>query len=367
MKYLVEYLPRINCVGVHIDEVKAVILEGMTPKELIIRYHSDVLSDRMDMIIKLPKVIDVNQNRGVTFVKGAENNWSLRLKVDPTQPSNMQGSLDLDDISNTTLNKWNREFLNCLDTFSFRCGHCEAPILDNRVNCKVLHDMPSDNWMELMDYWHCSKPDPHNIKEGTFASMSASRYSSLKPLVNEVLISGSYLSIIYETITERVIEQKDKTLVCYNCANILGEKTSDGLCRLYKWKLQLFNMITEKIDTYDAKNDIILTIVNYTKNYSGRYINLKCKGHKDIMLWIFALDIGVTLSNSVVYSEAIKVLYITDESHFSIVRKNHNVEDFNVKELPFEEFLTELKENHQHLPKSAKTFNSWQISYLPLV
>lgn len=367
MKYLIEYLPRINCVAVHVAEAETVILKEVSSQQLIIEYQVKVMYDRVNTTISLPKSIDVNENMGVKFIKGADNDWSLRLKVDPTQQPDVGQSLEFDDMQNNTYNKWHRGFLKGLGAYSFRCEHCEAPILDSRSNCKVLNDMPSDNWMELMDFWHCSKPDTHNVEDGTFASMTASRYTTLKPLTNEVLVGGSYFSTIYETIHESVVEQNDKTLVCHHCANILGERTADGLCKVYKWKLQLFNAQTGKTDTYDPKNDIILSILNYTKNYSGRYILLKCKGHDDILLWIFALNIGVTLSNNVVYSESIKVLYLTDETQFTDVRKTHNVENINVKESPFEKFLIELKQNHHALPKSAKTFNTWQVSYLPLV
>lgn len=366
MKYLVEYLPRINCVGVHIDEVQGVILEAMTPHHLAIGYHSDVLSQRIDITIPFPKYINVDQNRGVTFAKGPENSWSLRLKVDP-QEQRQHDELNLEDLDNLSMNKWGKKYLNNLDTFVFRCKQCEAPILDNRMNCKVLNLMPSDNWMELMDYWHCHKPDPHDIKEGSFASMSTSRYSTLKPLTNEVLISGSSLSTIYNTIIGRVTEKDDHTLLCYNCADILGERTKDDLCRLYKWKLQLFNVVTEETDIYEPKNDIILTILNYVKNYSARYITIQCPGHDDILVWIFALNIGVTLGKHVVYPSALKILYTTDKSQFGKVRKSHNVEDFNVKELPYRGFISQLEENHNSLPKSAQTFNIWQISYLPLI
>lgn len=367
MKYLVEYLPRINCVAVHVTEAETVTLEEMSSQRLIIGYQSEELSDKIHMTITLPKAIDVNENMSVNFTKGANNSWSLRMKVDPALQPPVSRSLELDDMQNTTFNKWHRRFLKELGTFTFRCENCEAPILDSISNCKLLNDMPSDNWMELMDFWHCSKPDMHKAEEGTFASMTASRYAALKPLANEVLVGGSYFSTIYETISESVIEQNNKSLSCHSCDNILGERTTDGLCKLYKWKLQLYNGKTEQTDTYDPKNDIILSILNYTKNYSGRYILLKCKGYDDILLWIFALDIGVTLGNNVVYSEAIKVLYLTDEAHFSDVKKTHNVENITVKELPLEKFLAEMNQNHHLLPKSAKTFNSWQVSYLPLV
>ena len=38
-----------------------------------------------------------------------------------------------------------------------RCGKCHNPILNEG---KVWKDLPSGNWAEMMDFWHCHKPDP---------------------------------------------------------------------------------------------------------------------------------------------------------------------------------------------------------------
>lgn len=365
MKYLVEYLPRINCVGVHIDEVQNVILEGMTQDILTLGYHSDILSDRKDVEIHLPKKIDVDENRGVSFVKGNTKSWSLRLKVDPKHNKHPIKT-GFNSEEGNKLDKWDRKYLKSLETFLFRCEHCDAPILDNKVNCKVINEMPSDNWMELMDYWHCHKPDVHENQKGLASILNSSRYSSLKPLINEVLVGESSLNTNYDTIIGRVIQKDDTSLVCYNCACILGEVTGDNLCKLYKWKLKLFDVSNEDVQIYDPKNDIILMLLNYTKNYSGRYSILKCKGFPDIMLWIFAIDIGVTLGNNKIFPHALKILYITDKEEFIKISKNHNVEEFKVKELPFKTFLEDLKENHHSLPESAQQFTNWKISYLSL-
>ena len=40
-----------------------------------------------------------------------------------------------------------------------RCRHCSATVVD--AGSVVWKDLPSDNWAEMMEFWHCHKPDHH--------------------------------------------------------------------------------------------------------------------------------------------------------------------------------------------------------------
>ena len=40
----------------------------------------------------------------------------------------------------------------------FSCRSCNAPVLKQAV-IKGWRDLPSENWAEMMDFWHCHKPD----------------------------------------------------------------------------------------------------------------------------------------------------------------------------------------------------------------
>jgi len=47
---------------------------------------------------------------------------------------------------------------------SFNCIHCSTKILQsNRI--KEWKDLPSENWADLMDFWHCHKPDVHHEED----------------------------------------------------------------------------------------------------------------------------------------------------------------------------------------------------------
>ena len=392
MKYLIEYLPRIDCIQIQIeDDIDSITLKEFTSEALVIEYmYLKNGAEKLKRLkMKLPRIVTIYKDQNLQFIKQSECTWSLRLKLNPKktiakEDFTLFGSYDL--LIDSNLNKWNKKYLTHLKDFQFKCDCCGFVILDSKTNCQILNEMPSSNWMELMDYWHCHKPDPpidHNyFLNQDLLSFSSSRYSTLKPLVNEILIDGSSFNTLLDTIKGKVtISQQETTmsLRCFNCSNILGERSSSNdLCKLYKWKLKLQCKKLDALDSYPPQNDVILTIWNYVTNYSGRYILLKCKGHDDVLLWIFALGVGVTLTDNIVYSNSIKVLYVTGDgmegSHSEdqkqhqhhIAKKNTNIEEIKVNELPYERFLIELNKNNQLLPSINQKFNEWKVSYLPL-
>lgn len=47
----------------------------------------------------------------------------------------------------------------------FRCLECDISILQPR-SIRCWKDLPSDNWAEMMDFWHCHKPDVEQSHTG---------------------------------------------------------------------------------------------------------------------------------------------------------------------------------------------------------
>lgn len=56
------------------------------------------------------------------------------------------------------------------------CGSCKSVLVDRAI--QKWKDLPRENWAEMMDFWHCHKPDPeesqelrnHSLKKGYTAS-----------------------------------------------------------------------------------------------------------------------------------------------------------------------------------------------------
>ncbi|KAH7627624.1 ubiquitin-conjugating enzyme E2-binding protein [Sordaria sp. MPI-SDFR-AT-0083] len=63
------------------------------------------------------------------------------------------------DASSTDSSTWTATDLKAGSQVA--CRQCHA-IVVNRDVIKVWKDLPSENWAEMMEFWHCHKPDDHD-------------------------------------------------------------------------------------------------------------------------------------------------------------------------------------------------------------
>jgi hypothetical protein len=77
-----------------------------------------------------------------------ELSWRLPLAGQPTRP-------DAEDAHSNEA-PWSARTLE--ENWGFLCRDCGAVIIREGA-IKTWKDLPSENWAEMMDFWHCHKPD----------------------------------------------------------------------------------------------------------------------------------------------------------------------------------------------------------------
>jgi hypothetical protein len=77
-----------------------------------------------------------------------ELTWRLPLAGQATRPS--MGNMQSNEVP------WSAKCLG--EEFEFLCRVCGAVIV-KKGSIRVWRDLPSENWAEMMDFWHCHKPD----------------------------------------------------------------------------------------------------------------------------------------------------------------------------------------------------------------
>lgn len=77
-----------------------------------------------------------------------ELSWRLPLDGPPTRP-------DAEDAQSNEA-PWSASKLR--EDSEFLCRDCGAVVIGRGV-IKTWKDLPSENWAEMMDFWHCHKPD----------------------------------------------------------------------------------------------------------------------------------------------------------------------------------------------------------------
>lgn len=98
--------------------------------------------------------------------------FSFRMQVDPDEEALAPRDELIDEFA-----PWTAEEMSA--STRIRCRECEHVFLDSSLISKsvdqgtgqnitpgwIWKDLPSGNWAEMMDFWHCHKPDPHEGHE----------------------------------------------------------------------------------------------------------------------------------------------------------------------------------------------------------
>ncbi|KFY49151.1 hypothetical protein V495_00693 [Pseudogymnoascus sp. VKM F-4514 (FW-929)] len=136
-------------------------------------------------------------------------------------------------------------------TTSFTCRECGQAILPPGI-VTSWRDLPSENWAEMMEFWHCHKPDVpvgekgdeegDNTMKGYGANtrMMAQRGVGKVDLTYFLLDGGDCCGL--ETNPSSLV------LTCASCTAHIGTSTPSGH-QLYKWALSLTTPLTASTST----------------------------------------------------------------------------------------------------------------------
>ena len=361
MRYFAEFLRKIGILTVVVEDVTAVNVDLISNDKMAISYIEPGTDKEQSKEFTLPCECDpIPLEQLPSFKESARNVFTLRRRISQSKTfSSTSAALLLrwDDEG-----KWHKKDLESLGNFSLRCKKCKTQILPAGGIPIRLSSLPSENWYELMDYWHCHKPDiPTN---GTMYQVSR---NSLRPVKGEILVGGSYFLISTETADSIPLEidsSKD-TILCKSCMTTkLGTMTSDGLFKIFKWSLLLD--LGHKTEQFDPADDILISLLDLAKNKSERYAILKQNGTEPTLVMLFATGNPVTLTDGSLLPNAIKLLYTQDKELVSSTRAKHSPEELIPLREPYEDFMRKLTTTNKLLPNEIAHFGPWNVSYLQL-
>lgn len=90
------------------------------------------------------------------IVPQAVRDLSLRLPIKETASENHLHDPDLAKRRFSSASSLSTET-------QIMCRSCHALLVKESV--KAWKDLPSENWAEMMDFWHCHKPDTHDSED----------------------------------------------------------------------------------------------------------------------------------------------------------------------------------------------------------
>jgi hypothetical protein len=89
---------------------------------------------------------------------------TLRLQMEEREGSDMLGLMAEERKANIV--PWDGASMNRIDKPKLLCKNCKEEIMAEG-QIREWKDLPNENWAEMMDFWHCHKPDEHHLHDHT--------------------------------------------------------------------------------------------------------------------------------------------------------------------------------------------------------
>ncbi|OJZ86858.1 hypothetical protein ASPFODRAFT_134887 [Aspergillus luchuensis CBS 106.47] len=312
----------------------------------------------------------------------SESEYSFRMQVDDNDTS-----LHKDE---TTLNDgfipWTATDMSAHTRL--RCVKCHSPILNEG---KVWKDLPSGNWAEMMDFWHCHKPDPpeeEKNKDGDDPNAVVKGYGAGNQLVaveGTVLVDVTSFLVKGVDCLDTEPENKTTILTCKSCTTQLGlpDPIANGY-RLFKTSLSAntpsssssqHNPPEESWESHPPETILTAQLLELIERESYRRFVIHCGAKEGLLIWPFnpSLRYSTTsASHSTAAQLAMKVFYqhIDDVEEVLHPEAGKGSQSLAIEEvrLPGEEAYRELvgvlEERNGMLPASARVFREWRVGLL---
>lgn len=88
---------------------------------------------------------------------------TLRLQIEEREGSNMLGALRSEERKANVV-PWGGVALSAAEEVTIYCATCHAVVVP-KDTIREWRDLPNENWAEMMDFWHCHKPDEHHLHD----------------------------------------------------------------------------------------------------------------------------------------------------------------------------------------------------------
>jgi hypothetical protein len=102
---------------------------------------------------------------------------SLRLQIEEQEGSDLFTGVHAEERKANVV-PWDGASLNAMKGKRIMCKTCKNQILPSG-KVSEWRDLPNENWAEMMDFWHCHKPDEHHLHDHKHeAAVSKKGYSA---------------------------------------------------------------------------------------------------------------------------------------------------------------------------------------------
>ncbi|ODQ66537.1 hypothetical protein NADFUDRAFT_41176 [Nadsonia fulvescens var. elongata DSM 6958] len=392
IKAYTEYLARIRSINVQVEfssGLKPVRASLIDSKTLSIQYL-DGSTQSISTNVQLATSADFLGSAEISFDLKTDSDVStLTLRIPATRsPAQLRATMG--SFSDVLKIPWSASYLRKMAVSpDFRCIETKDCVIE-RDCVKIWKDLPSENWAEMMDFWHCHKPNDPNPMSGAKSDCSHNKNDECTHLLNDdhghshpvqeahtkyidtkflpsdgsVYIGQSYI-LVHVTNLSKVIKLENNFVVCNG--NIIGKMESDTVAKLWKWKLWLEsdNVRTQhEFKSYIFVSSVIEDLISSHAIHTFVLSNSENNDER-LMVWVFNADISFTNLSNPQATPAFKIFYSTDKAQFQALKKTRGeVERVTFPGEVLDNLIVYLEHNTELMPKLSRRFGLWNVGVL---
>ncbi|GMF00190.1 hypothetical protein B5S28_g2320 [[Candida] boidinii] len=394
LKYFSEYLPRISslslCIEISPNEIRNIKCNRDNLKELFIFLkQAGSTAIKIELVHEIKYYTDeklmeiIHKSTSNSTASSGNNFTSLSLEVKDNSSSGTGTKNGVAVVKSQTSDfltsqhlKWTHDELNQMRlTFpncKFQCFKCDFQVLNlnstNKINC-----MPSEIWAEMMEYWHCHKPnDEYEHGHDHHDNQKNNRYNTnLRPSQNSIIVGPYYILLNQQDVNS--ININSNHVYCKNCGYDIGIVDEDShLVKIWKYDVKLAyedgdgdgrELEVEKFRPFLQLYEILLDSVSST---AIRHYLIQDQANDGNILNIWVFNFGVKIKLLPINSEfkdCLKIMYNKDLNFFK--ENNNTFDTIVVPSKVFNDFEEILKNITINLPNNLQKMSNWNVSYLP--
>ncbi|KAK5990789.1 hypothetical protein PT974_09062 [Cladobotryum mycophilum] len=282
-----------------------------------------------------------------------------------------------------------------------RCRKCDGTVVKDDV-IKAWKDLPSENWAEMMEFWHCHKPhdeDHHHHDDEGLAKRGYGANSAItaQPSVGFVDLTSFMFSesdcsnLSFSQSISNPETTSDNSELALN-----GESTVKSLrvfCKTCSTEIGLFNVLASSVTLFKwqvtcetgmpskapSSSECLAATLIATISRSGSSKSVitphgltfldekQAASLRSLYLWVLNANVVYTSNTTQGRKTAIKVLYqnIDEEAGNKLVESmTSGVQEINFPAAAIETAREVIQESNALLPKPERLFQQWHVGLL---